>query len=60
MMTNYFYFTLGIIDKLNEWNDQLNKLASKYMDNVVTGTIIFFALIVVAFWAVGELNRKSK
>ena len=59
-MIKYYIAMLGIVDKLNEWNDKLNQIASKYMDNVVTGTIIGFVIIVVAFWAVGELNRKNK
>ena len=59
-MHNYYIVTLGIVDKLNEWNDKLNGFASKYMDNVATGAIIGFILLAVAFWAVGELNRKNK
>ena len=60
MMISNYSFILGIIDKLNEWNDKLNGIASKYMDNVVAGTIIGFVIIVVAFLAVEELNKKNK
>ena len=58
-MYKYYIVMLGIVDKLNEWNDQLNEFAGKHMDNVATGTLLFFVLIAVAFWAVGELNKNK-
>lgn len=50
---------LGIIDKLNEWNEQLSKFASEHMDNVGFGTVMLVLLIVVIFWGVNELNKKN-
>lgn len=58
-MYKYYFYMLGIVDKLNEWNDKLDKLASKYMDNVVSGTVIGGIIIVVSFWAVAELTKKN-
>lgn len=58
-MYNIFPQILGLIDKLNEWNDQLNKFASEHMDNVGFGTVMLVLLIVVAFWGVNELTKKN-
>ncbi len=59
-MFNYYPYILGIVDTLNEWNDKLNALADKYMGNVGFGTLIFFALIGVAFFGVATFNKKDR
>lgn len=59
-MYKYYPVMLGIVDTLNEWNDKLNKMADEYMDNVGFGTLIFFALLGVAFFAVGSFNKKDR
>lgn len=58
-MYKYYPAILGIVDQLNEWNDKLNKIADKYMGNVGVGTLLFFALLGVAFFGVAELNKKD-
>ncbi len=57
-MGNGYIQILGIMDTLNEWNEKLNQFAGKHMDNVLVGTLILFAIIIVAFWAIGALNKK--
>lgn len=61
MMYMYKYLPqmLGIIDKLNDLNEKLDKFASKYLDNVGVGTIIFGALIAVAVFGIRELNKND-
>ena len=55
----YYPVLLGIVDQLNDWNDKLNKFADEHMGNVGVGTLIFFALLGVAFFGVAELNKKD-
>ena len=55
-MGNYFQI-LGIIDKLNEWNEQLNEFADGHLDNVWVGVAILGVLLFVAVWGVRTLNK---
>ncbi len=55
-MINYIQ-VLGIIDKLNEWNEQLNGFASEHLDSVWVGTAILAVLIVAAVWGIQTLNK---
>lgn len=59
-MYKYYPVMLNIIDKLNDWNDDLNKFADEHMENVGFGTFIFFALLGVAFYGVATLNKKDR
>jgi len=59
-MFKYYPYMLGIVDQLNEWNDKLNKLADEHMGNVGFGTLIFFALLGVGFFAIGTFNKKDR
>ena len=59
-MYKYYPMFLGITEKLNEWNEKLSKFAQKNMDNVGFGTAIFFAILLVTFWAIGELNKRNR
>ncbi len=59
-MVKYYPLMLNIIDTLNEWNEKLNKIADKYMGNVGFGTLIFFALLGVAFFGVSSLNKRDR
>lgn len=58
-MYKYLPQILGIIDKLNDLNDKLNKFADEHLDNVGVGTILLGALILIAFWGIGTLNKKN-
>lgn len=60
MIYKYYPIMLNIIDKLNDWNDDLNKWADEHMGNVGFGTLIFFALLGVAFYGIGTLNKKDR
>ena len=59
MKTSYLFPILGLMDKINEWNDQLNAFADKYLGNLVSGTVLFFAILIVAFWAVAAFNKQK-
>ncbi len=54
MINNIIIFTT-IID---EWNDKLNQIASRYMDNPIFGGIAVFALFLFGCWGVSNLNKK--
>jgi len=56
-MSNGYIQILGIMDTLNDWNEKLNEFAGKNLDNVLVGTLLLFAIIAVAFWAIGALNK---
>ena len=56
-MSNYYLQILGIIDKLNEWNEQLNGFASEHMDNVWVGVAILGVIMIVAVWGINTLNK---
>ena len=56
-MTNYIYI-LGIIEKLNEWNEKLDAFSAAHLDNVFVGTIILGVLIAVAYFAIGFFNKR--
>ena len=58
MGTNYILI-LGIIDKLNDWNEKLNEFTAKYLDNVGAGTLIFLGLVAFGFWAIRAFGKKS-
>jgi len=49
---------LGIIFQLNEWDEKLKGIIGDKTSNVGMGTILFFALLLLAFWAIGALNKK--
>ncbi len=57
-MYKYCFQILGLLDKLNDWNDKLSGLASKYMDNVGFGTIAVIGLFAIGCWGVSTLNKK--
>ncbi|MBR3210851.1 MAG: hypothetical protein IKF71_02810 [Bacilli bacterium] len=59
-MYKYYPLMLNIIDQLNKWNDDLNKWADEHMGGVGFGTLIFFALLLVAFYGIGVLNKKDR
>lgn len=56
-MSNYYLQILGIIDKLNEWNEQLNGFASEHMDNVWVGVAVLGVIMAVAIWGINALNK---
>ena len=55
---NFYPLVLGIMDKLNDWNDKLNGFASEHMDNVWVGVLIMGGILFVAFWGINVLNKK--
>ncbi len=57
-MLNKYLLTLGIIDTLNKWNEELNKFVSEHLDNVAVGTLIIGIIIFVSFIGIGSLNKK--
>ena len=59
-MLNKYLLTLGIIDTLSKWNEELNKFASEHLDNVAVGTLIIGIIIFVSFIGIGSLNKKWK
>lgn len=54
----YHPYILGIMDKINEWNEKLNNFAGKHMDNVWVGAACMGIILLVAFWGVNTLNKK--
>lgn len=59
-MANFYlhcFQILGIIDKLNEWNEKLDGFASEHLDSVWTGTALLGIIIVIAVWGVNTLNK---
>lgn len=51
--------TLGSISSLIEnWNDKLNSIASKYMDNAAFGGIIVLLLFIFGCWAISYFTKK--
>ncbi len=57
-MNNNYPLILSLTDRLNELNEKINGLLAGKTDNVVVGTIIMGAILVVTFWAINELNKK--
>lgn len=57
-MCRYGLQLLGIIDKLNDWNEKLNGFASKNLDNVWVGALIVGLVFIVSIWGINTLNRK--
>ena len=58
MIYKYAFQIMGIIDTINDWNEKLNKIASKYMDNVGFGTIAVVGIFAIGCWGVATLNKK--
>ena len=57
-MINKYSLILGIVDKIEEWNEKLNAFAGEHMDNVLIGSLVVGVLIFVAFSGVNALNKK--
>lgn len=57
-MYKYYPMILGIMDKIEEWDEKLNAFAAEHMDNVLVGTLMLGLIILVAFYGIGELNKK--
>lgn len=57
-MYKYYPLILGIMDKIEEWNEKLNAFAGERMDNVVVGTLVLGVLILVGFYGISALNKK--
>ena len=57
-MIDMYPMVLGVMEKINEWNDKLNGFASEHLDNVWSGVAILAVIILVAFWAISALNKK--
>ena len=55
---NYYPYILGIVDKLNDWNEKLNAFAAEHMDNVGVGTAIAGIILVMSIWGINTLNKK--
>ena len=58
MYYTYGIQILGIIDKLNDWNEKLNGFASKHLDNVWVGALMVGLVFVVSMWGINTLNKK--
>ena len=54
---NYFY-TLGITETLNEWNEKFNAFASEHLDSPVVATVVVIAVFAIAAWGIRVLNKK--
>ena len=56
----YLYYPLivGILETIEEWNEKLNAFAGKYMDNVLSGTLIIGVLIFAGFAGISIFNKK--
>lgn len=57
-MIKYYPLILGIVDKLNDWNEKLNEFAANHLDNVFVGTIILGVIFAVTVLGINELNKK--
>ncbi|MCI8568891.1 MAG: hypothetical protein HFJ11_02790 [Bacilli bacterium] len=57
-MINKYSLILGIVDKIEEWNEKLNAFAGEHMDNVLIGSLVVGVLIFVAFSGINALNKK--
>ena len=49
---------LNMTKLIEDWNNKLNGLADKYLNNVGIGTVIFGLLLVGGCWAVSYLTKK--
>ena len=54
----YYPYILGIVDKLNDWNEKLNDLASEHLDNVGVGVVVLGVILFVSMWGINTLNKK--
>lgn len=57
-MYKYYPAVLGIVDLLNDWNEKLNAFADENMGNVGVGTLLFFLLLGLGFYAINKYNKK--
>jgi len=57
-MYKYGLQILGIVDTLNDWNEKLSGLASKYMDNVGVGILLIGGALFISFLGINALNKK--
>lgn len=55
-MTNYIQI-LGIIEKINEWNDVLNEYVTKYGNNLYAGVGVIAAILFVMYIGLGALKK---
>ena len=57
-MIKYYPYILGIMEKLNEWNEKLDKFSAENLDDVFVGTLILGGLIIISFGAVKFFNKR--
>lgn len=54
----YYPYILGVIDKLNDWNDKLNDFSAEHLDNVGAGVVILGIILFVSMIGINTLNKK--
>lgn len=57
-MIKYYPYILGIMEKLNEWNEKLDKFSAENLDDVFVGTLILGGLLIISFGAVRFFNKR--
>ncbi len=57
-MNNFYPYILGLLDTINDWNEKLNGLSSKYLDSPAVGTVVVIGIFVVSGIVIAELNKK--
>ena len=57
-MYRYGLQLLGIIDKLNDWNEKLNGLVGENFGQLGTGVLIMALLIGAAVWGIHTFNKR--
>ena len=43
---------------INDWNEKLNGLSSKYLDSPAVGTVVVIGIFMVSEIVIAELNKK--
>ena len=57
-LSNNIYSLNKIMDKLEEWNEQLDVFAAKHMDSPWFGMVIFIVLLVFGFAAIAGYMKN--
>jgi len=57
-MNNFYPYILSITSTLNEWNEKLNNLISKYGDSAWIGALVVGLVFIITAWGINTLNKK--
>ena len=52
------YMIVSLANTIEDLNEKLNNFTKKYVDNVISATLILIFLVILAYWGINYLSKK--